>query len=491
MSFISSHSLAELIDFTDDSIEIEHITSEVSDESVLTDLELGIHRLHVAKRSSEKPVNDILLSTLLPPFTRLQKLTAANVLNRNSIFGVVASVTDKTVLYSPIPETGVITAVNPSGVTLSFLNANSGILEEDTFPANQISLHKYRLLFYLSNVKQFRGVTGRISCVLIIKFIRELLTCLMYYQQSQHIDVLQQWPTEASTFVRLFQYMYVAYENNSSLSPSQHDHMSLVGCLFRILQNCMIYEVNHSSRGAELLRAFEIGTWDEQIQPYHHSSLSQTSVSSTLSSHGTDVTARTHGCLSFAAVQTDNEYRVHSLHPCLQRTKYCDRVIIPGAAGLRVIFDKRCSLDLDAASLTFFQDEQHTDVIARFTGDASAFCSFTVRGNALRFLYESSYSAKPTWGYAFIVEPFENIRWTGDIEVLQGHCFDWSCFALDLIMDICKDTSDKNRDYFGCVLKNLLLYVRTVGMPFKSTVIRLLTKLLSLRCAGLQRPDVR
>lgn len=112
MSFISSHSLAELIDFTDDSIEIEHITSEVSDESVLTDLELGIHRLHVAKRSSEKPVNDILLSTLLPPFTRLQKLTAANVLNRNSIFGVVASVTDKTVLYSPIPETGVVTAVN-------------------------------------------------------------------------------------------------------------------------------------------------------------------------------------------------------------------------------------------------------------------------------------------------------------------------------------------------------------------------------------------
>lgn len=411
-------------------------------------------------------------------------------LNRNGIFGVVASVTDKTFLYSPIPETGVITAVNTSGVTLSFLNANSGILEEDTFPANQISLHKYRLLFYLSNVKQFRGVTGRISCVLIMKYIRELLVCLMYYQQTQNIDVLEQWPTEASTMVRLFQYMYVAYGNSSSLSPSQNDHVSLVGCLFKILQNCMIHEVNHSVRGNELLHAFEIGTWDEQSIPSHHPSLSQTSMSSTLSSHGTDVTACTHG-LSFAAVQTDKEYRVHSVHPCLQRTKYYDRIIIPGAAGLRVIFDKRCSLDLDAASLTFFHDEQHTDVIARFTGDASAFCSFTVRGNALRFLYESSFSAKPTWGYAFIVEPFENIRWTGDVEILHGHCFDWSCFALDLIMDICKDNSEQNRDYFGCVLKNLLLYVRTAGMPFKSTVIRLLTKLLSLHCVGLQCPDVR
>ena len=182
---------------------------------------------------------------------------------------------------------------------------------------------------------------------------------------------------------------------------------------------------------------------------------------------------------------------MHSLHPCLPRTKYYDRIIIPGAAGLRVIFDKRCCLDAKGASLTFFQDEQHTAVIARFTGDASSFCSFTVRGNALRFLYEASYSATATWGYAFVVEPFENIRWIGDIDVVRGNCFDWSCFALNLIIEGCDHSCSQNADYFNCALKNLLLYVRTTGMPFKSTVLRILIRLLSLPCIDASLLDVR
>ena len=434
-----------------------------------------------------------------------------------SIHGVVASVTQKTVLYGPIPETGVITAATSSGVTLSTLNANSGILEENTYPASQISLHKNRLLFYLANVKLFRGVAGRMICVLIMKYIREFLICLFYYQQSQGVDILVQWPIQPSSLVRLLQYIFITYNNAAIISPMKQNHVTLVGCLFKILKNCVIREVQQSTRGKELLLALEAGTWDEQqqhsvitpslspipafpppspsLQPHryhHHHSASQTSIGST---HGKDVTACTHGdSLSFADVDaaaiSNVAFRVHSLHPCLPRRKYYDRIIIPGAAGLRVIFDKRCDLDQDTASLTFFHDEQLTDVIARFTG-SSSFCSFTVRGNALRFLYEASYSAKPTWGYAFVVEPFKNIRWSGDGEVLNGHCFDWSEFALDLVIRICKATGISNQEYFDRVLRNLVRFVRTAGMPFKSTVISLLIRVLSVNGLKQQSIDVR
>ena len=133
------------------------------------------------------------------------------------------------------------------------------------------------------------------------------------------------------------------------------------------------------------------------------------------------------------------EHAVHSLHPCLPRTKYSDSMTIAGAAGLRVVFDERCCLDGELASLTFYRNEELTDVIARFTGEPANFCAFTVRGSPLRFVYESGLKAKATWGYAFVVQPFENIQWSGDISILNGLCFDWNCYVLDLVVDICKE----------------------------------------------------
>ena len=83
---------------TDNSVEIEELASGISDDSVLTDLELGIRKIHIGRPTAEKPINDTLLSTVLPPFTRLQRLTTQNVQNRTSLIGVVASVTDRTIL---------------------------------------------------------------------------------------------------------------------------------------------------------------------------------------------------------------------------------------------------------------------------------------------------------------------------------------------------------------------------------------------------------
>ena len=451
------------------SLQLPLLKEELSDSSVITDMELGIRQVQVAFNRKEKVVSDTLLSTILPPFTCLQKLTAENMKHMNSIYGVVASITDKSVIYAPIPETGVITAVSSSGVTLSMLNADSGILEENVYPPSSISLHKYRLLYYLSNVPLFRGVTGRICCTLAMKYVRELLICLLYYSHKNHIDVMTAWPMEPWEVVRLTQYTYTTYLNNLILNPSKQNHVTLVSCLFRILKGSIKSMVIDSPRGSELLDALLDGVWSGMEKPnevFHNRVFSR------------------------PLLYHEAEHSLHSLHPCLPRTKYSDSITIAGAAGLRVVFDERCCLDPELASLTFYRNEELTDVIARFTGDHTQFCAFTVRGNTLRFVYESGIKAQSTWGYAFIIQPFENIQWAGDIDIMNGLCFDWNCFVLDLVIDICKKKNVMTSACYEKLLRNLLQYLRISGMPFKSMVVRLLIKLMSVRQETQALPDV-
>lgn len=227
-------------------------------------MELGIRRLQVASSSTASRLTDDILAQVLPPFTRLQKLTEENIRNMNSIYGVVASVTDKTVLYSPVPETGVITGVFNDTVTLSLLNENSGILEENTYPSKTVSLHKYRLLYYLGNVKLFRGVTGRICAVLSMKYVRELLICLLYYLHKNHVDALEAWSLDATDVVLFTQYTYVAHMNNQILNPSKHNYVTLVSCLFKILKGCVKQLCLTSSRRKELLDVLKEDAWGQQ-----------------------------------------------------------------------------------------------------------------------------------------------------------------------------------------------------------------------------------
>ena len=75
-----------------------------------------------------------------------------------------------------------------------------------------------------------------------------------------------------------------------------------------------------------------------------------------------------------------------------------------------MIFDKRCCLDPNSASLTFYRNEENTDVIARFTGTSENFCSFAIRGNTLRFLFERGIEEKTGRGYGFVIQPHEHIQ---------------------------------------------------------------------------------
>ena len=455
-------------------IQIDAHLSTCSDSSVLADMELGIRQLQILPSATEQAITEESLSLVIPPFTRLQKLTAENMKHMNSIYGVVASITDKSVIYAPIPETGVITAVSSSGVTLSMLNADSGILEENVYPPSSISLHKYRLLYYLSNVPLFRGVTGRICCTLAMKYVRELLICLLYYSHKNHIDVMTAWPMEPWEVVRLTQYTYTTYLNNLILNPSKQNHVTLVSCLFRILKGSIKSMVIDSPRGSELLDALMKGVWTEAPLTSSQYKKRQSSRSAKLKRSREEP-----NCV------------VSSMHPSFSKAKFYDQLVVKGVEGLRVVFDKRCCLDADNASLTFFRDENHAEVIARFTGDSSNFAPFTIRGNTLRYLFESTNKAKPTWGFAFTVQPFQNVRWNGDGDVIDASCFDWDCFALKLIMDVSRSSDVKNVAYFSAAMKNLILYLRSSDMPFKSRVVELLIRLHSLgsACIG-PLPDV-
>ena len=441
------------------------------DESILTDMEFGIRKQLISNDTSEKSITDETLQTVIPSFAHLQRLNPSTLQNMNSIIGVIASVTSKSVLYSPIPETGVITAITPTKVTLSRLNSNSGILEEQIFPMERVALHKDRLLYYLGNVKLLRGTTGRICMVLAMKYIRELIICLLYYAHCNNMDVLVDWPMSCDELIRLTKYTFVANANNRILNPSKQNHVTLVSCLFRILKISLKTLSQTSVKGMDLMKSLTHGVWSEST------------ASSTLAQYHSDLSPPGHKhSQNTSSIQLmDDElrmYSVSSLHPLFGLSKYDDCIILPGVEGLRVVFDDRSKLDSDNAFLTFFRDDNHSEVIAKFTGDSLNFCPFTIRGNALRYQFESSSKAEPTWGYAFMVQPFEHIRWNGDGDVLLGSCFDWNCFALELTMEICRERVVSNTQFFKTVMHNLIHYLRSAGMPFKSRVIDLLIRLL-------------
>lgn len=469
-------------------LQIEDVRKNNTDESVLSDMELGIRRLQVANHAPDSRLTDEIISQVIPPFTRLQKLNEKNIQNMNSIYGIVASMTDKTVIYSPVPETGVITNVANKKVSLSLLNSNSGILEERYYPAKEIGLHKYRLLYYLGNVRLFRGVTGRICTVLSMKYVRELFICLFYYLGKSRVDPISRWTIAPDEIVLFLQYTYVAYMNSRILHPAKHNQVTLVSCLFKIFKNCVKQLCITSPSGKELLDLLKWDAWGHPSDMLGEShSISYRKADSLRQFRG-------HSGTVSSIQMTDDErgrYTVMSVHPVSGKAKWYDKVTIQGVAGLRVVFDRRCSLDAQYASLTFFRDDEHSEVIARFTGDSSAFCPFTVRGNTLRYLYESSSKAHAKWGYAFVIQPFEHVRWNGDVDVLEASCFDWSCFALNFVLEISQEGKQKDNAFFSQVLNRLIEYLRSSGMPFKSHVVELLIQLRSSGALdGVTLPDV-
>ena len=68
------------------------------------------------------------------------------------------------------------------------------------------------------------------------------------------------------------------------------------------------------------------------------------------------------------------------------------------------------------------------------------------------------------------------------MEIPISPCFDWNCLALDLVLHISKRLANPPTEYFQRVFSNLLTYLRTAGLPFKSTIVELLIKCCISAC---------
>ena len=481
-SFI--HSLA------DDSSHITPMGSQIDDNSVLNDLETSIRKPLLASADTRGKLSDSVLSTLVPPFSRLQCVTEVKtdgVARSSSLYGVISCISRQELIYAPVSPIGVITAISNGKVRLSVLNVETGLVEDMLVDETQVSVQKYRILFHLDDVHHLRGIVGRLTEVLLQLYVREMVIGALYLMQERS-DVIAAWQLNSYDVVRLTKFTYLSYMQSLQTAPSAHEPASQPSCLFKLLQLAIKQIISTSSRAFALIQAFMDGTWDdtdnnkvtlyvppEEERAPQQAELRQLGLSS----------------ISLGNQQQDNSVYISSLHPSFPKTKYSDRVTIPGAAGLRILFDPRCYLDPEKAALTFFQDDQLTQVIARFSGSAELFCPFTIRGNTVRFMYESDMSESKQWGYGFLIQPFENVNWNNDGDVLSTRCFDWNCFAYDLLIDISKEYDFKEDDFFNRTFNNLILYLRTSGVPFKARVVELLMRIIHSHNIHLAtHPDV-
>ena len=483
-SFI--HSLA------DDSSHITPMGSQIDDNSVLIDLETSIRKPLLTSSDSRGKLSDTMLSTLVPPFSRLQCVTEVKtdgMARSTSLYGVISCISQQELIYAPVSPIGVITAISNGKVRLSVLNMETGLVEDMLVDETQVSVQKYRILFHLDDVHHLRGIVGRLTEVLLQLYTREMVIGSLYLMQARR-DVIDAWQLNSYDVVRLTKFTYLSYMQSLQVAPSAHETASQPSCLFKLLQLAIKQIISTSSRANTLIQAFMDGTWDDTdnnkvtlyVPPEEERSLPQLKI------HSRQLALSS---ISLGSQQQDNSVYISSLHPSFPKTKYSDRVTIPGAAGLRILFDPRCYLDPEKASLTFFQDDQLTQVIARFSGNAELFCPFTIRGNTVRFMYESDMNESKQWGYGFLIQPFENVNWNNDGDVLSTRCFDWNCFAYNLLIDISKEYDFKEDDFFNRTFNNLILYLRTSGVPFKARVVELLMRVIHSHNIHLAtHPDV-
>ena len=254
---------------------------------------------------------------------------------------------------------------------------------------------------------------------------------------------------------------------------------------------------SHSNANATATLADENGHSSDQLSATRNKQ--QASSANQQSSHSSTTTATATTAAAGATASTSGNTPfdpspivISSLHPSFPKTHYSDRICVQGAAGLRVLFDPRCHLEEDKAFLSFFTDEAMRESIARFTGTGDSWRAFSIRGDTLHFRYESDLTASNQWGYAFVVQPFQNVFWNRECDVLNESCFEWNCESYAVLLSLSKVWEYKCDDFFNRTLGNLVEYLRTSGMPFKSRVVSLLMQLMMSEGIDIQVwPDVR
>mgnify|MGYP000011942946 FL=1 len=496
-----------ILSLSDNSCNAETELNKLNDASVLSDLETG-SRSHsiLLSHSTTSILSPLFISHHFPCFTHLQRVSLVHsdgIQRSSSLYGIICSISDLSVSFSPLLQTGVITHIAGNRVRVSILNCESGLAMETDVDEDQVGVQKSRLFFHLDDVRQSRGNVGILGMSLFQYLLREFCVCLLGVGITK-FDTISVWQLNPYNLVKLTKYLYF-----SSCHEKEHDSgVEVYGyhsTIFEAWLTQLKETVRLSAHGSELIQSFMDRTWDQSDKNVvnlfategekeeltsisHFHSLSGLSSRSLVSEGG----EKSVSSLNMNSRLDEGCVVVSSLHPSFPKTRYTDVVSVRGVAGLRVLFDPRCCLDSNSASLSFFTDEDLRESIARFTGKGCEWSAFSVKGDTLRFVYESDLNASEQWGYAFIVQPFQNVFWEKEKSVLGEVCFEWNCESYAILLSMCDVWEYKRDDFFNRTLVNLVEYLRTSGMPFKSRVVTLLMRLMMSDGIEVQVwPDVR
>ena len=383
----------------------------------------------------------------VPFFAQFEPATPANLGNA---LNVIASRRGPQldVIY-PVDPTGVVVGVQDLRITLSLLDTNSGISRQVEYPCSDVFFHSRRFGNKLSTMADLRRMTARICLNLDLRLLRELVITLLYLFQKEEIDVFSVYDIKAHdllAFTKLIHVFYLTIASKNVLSGP--NHITPASALIYILKQTLARMIQKHDYPQLLAQLMQGGWLQSPIGPIVHPISSK-------------------------------RYYVSSLHPYPTPCKVYERVSIPKAQALRIIFDDRCSLEKDQAFLTFFRDASYSHVISRYTGDFSSFCTLHVQSNTVYYSFESSQRSSAQWGFGFAVEPLVGLSWNNDFQVQGPGCLEWINWQLETVLDIGQDYAIRDSDYFNRVAATIVAYLRTYGAPYKSRAVELLLRLLS------------
>ena len=397
-------------------------------------------------RSTREKKTQIMHS--VPFFAQFEPATPQNLKYAQNVIASRCEQKPTDAVY-PVKPTGVICAVEGSNVVLSMLDTNSGISKRVSYPYYEIMYHRRRFGNAFSSMSALRRMTARICLNLDLRLLRELIITLLYLFQKQGIDVFSCYGVKPEDLVHFAKLIHVFSSTITSKSfiPGMN-HITPTSALTFILKQTLMMMVKAEPQPL-LLNAVMANCWTES--PFG----------------------------SLIVPLGSRKYYVSSLHPYFRSCKYYDKVIVPKAQALRVVFDDRCMLLKDHAFLTFYRDSSYTHRIACFNGPFANFSTLHIQGNALYYSFEANQEVSQCWGFGFCVEPLTGLSWNNDIQVQGPGCFDWVNWELGLVLDIGEEVAIARPEYFNQVVKTIMQYLCTYGAPYKSRAVELLLRLLS------------
>lgn len=203
----------------------------------------------------------------------------------------------------PIDPTGVVTKVEDTLVTLTFLDTNSGISKQVTYPYTEVAFHKRRFGNAFTSVSSLRRMTARICLNLDLRLLRELIITLLYLFQKENVNVFKEYDVRPQDIVSFTKLIHVFYSTIASKSYIPNlTHLTPASALTYILKQTLIMMIKRESTPL-LLPELMKDCW-------------------TVSPFGTLI----HPL-------NNTRYYVESLHPYCARCKYHDKVLIPKAQG--------------------------------------------------------------------------------------------------------------------------------------------------------------